>query len=631
MLNLSPAHWFEEKQAAEDHRDQYLEGWDDMVERYHGPGYRQGGVGSGPSDPENHAFEWCSLMVPQLTASSPRARVRTARSGAARRGAIASQFALNRWIQLVNMKAANEKLAVDFGLKYAVSAVFPRPMPGLRDSNEPSTWPSMRRISPRRFLQDPLALDWEDQRWRAHLVIEDKQDLLKRAKANPREGWNVDEIQNLPDGIGVREARNGPEEPAGAGETLDRGEIAYVVFWVPELQPDSKKGPEQGYNGALLTLGIGSAYGTGTKDQAVWLRKPVPYFGPRWGPYQCSGAYIVPDQSTPLSPIGATTSQADHLNSIARSIQSSIEDYKRLALVSNGDPDLETIVAEGQHGFVYTTNVDDLSRNVVQLELGGLTQQFLAAEERARQSLDRNTGLPDAMRGNVEGGATATEVNAAMQGGGLRVAHHMNKFRDFLARNLRTVAWYLEFDNTIQPFVLGPEAAAAMQNEFGEPMEEVWMSPGLGPDQKFSDFDDLDYEIELYSMERTSEQQQMALAQELDFMVTQIAPMMSNPQMQHVRFEEYLALRGELRGVNNYGRLFDMEAARAIAQTMAQTGDIRPQGTASTPQPRMGSDIAGARKTNSGINGLNHRDPKRTIPSKDLARGGGESTSGGQQ
>jgi len=623
MLNLSPAHWFEEKQAAEDYRDQYLEGWDDMIERFHGPGYRQGAPGAGPSDPENHAFEWCSLMVPQMTAASPRARVRTARAGAARRGAIASQFALNRWIQLVNMKATNEKLATDFGLKYAVAAVFPRPMPGLRDSNEPATWPSMRRISPRRFLHDPLAQDFEDQRWRAHLVIEDKQDLIDRAKANPREGWNVQEIKDLPDGIGVNEARNGPEQPAGAGETLDRKEIAYIVFWVPEHQPDPKKGPNQGYNGALLTLGIGSAYGTGTKDQAVWLRKPVPYFGPRWGPYQSAGAYIVPDDATPLSPVTATVAQADHLNAIARSIQSSIEDYKRLALVSNGDPDLETIVAEGQHGFVYTTNVDDLSRNVVQLELGGLTQQFLAAEERARQSLDRNTGLPDAMRGNVEGGATATEVNAAMAGGGLRVAHHMNKFRDFLTRSLRTVAWYLEFDNTIQPFVLGPEAAAAMQNELGEPMEEVWMSPGLAPGQGYDDFDELDYEIDLYSMERTTEQQQVAMAQELDFLVMQVAPMMSNPQMQHIRFEEYLAMRGELRGISNYGRLFDMEVARGIAQALAQMGDVRPQGTASVPQPRMGADMAGGRRTNSGINGLNHREPKSTLPSRDLARGSG--------
>jgi len=625
MLDLRPASWFEEMQVAEDYRDQFLDGWEDMIQRFHGPGHRAGRADSETHDPENHAFEWTSLMVPQMTASNPRSRVRTARAGPARKGAVAQQYALNRWIRLVDMMRTNEKLATDFGFKYAIGAVFPRPMPGMLETGDPPHWPSFKRISPRRYLQDPLAVDFEDQRWRAHVVIEDKEDLLKRARAKPREGWNVKEIENLPAGIGVREARGQDENPDGVTDTLDRGEIAYVVFWVPEYFPEKNKNPNNGYNGALLTLGIGSAYSTATKDQAVWLRKPIPYFGPRWGPYQYDGAYIVPDDATPLSPIAATTAQADHLNAIARAIQRAIEDYKRLALVSNGDPDLETIVSEGQHGFVYTTNVDDLSRNVVQLELGGLTQQFLAAEERARQSLDRNTGLPDSMRGNVEGGATATEVNAAMAGGGIRVSHHMNKFRKLLARSLTTVAWYLEYDNNIPPFVLGPEAVAAWQSEFGEVTEEVWMAPGLNKKggQTFDDFDDLDFEIELYSMERTSEQQQMALAQELDFLVLQLGPMMSDPRMLHVRFEDYLALRGELRGITTYGQLFDIELARKIAKKMLQMGNVQPSGTSTIPQPRLASDVTGSRRTNSGIAGLNHAEPKRTLPSRELARTNG--------
>jgi len=623
MIELRPAHWYEERLAAKEYRDQFLDDWDTVITRYTGPAHRGqiGDKNAGTHDPENHAQEWLSIVPPQMTASNPRVRVKTARAGAARKGALANQYALNRWVRMTDMRATNEKLAVDYGLKYCVSAVFPRPMPGLSETGDPVRMPSMRRVSPNRFLTDPLALEFEDQRWRSHGVVEDKEDLMRRAKANPREGWDTEEIANLPTDVGLKEARGTSDGgPIDVVDHLVRDEVGYEVFWVPEYQPDPKKGPDQGYNGALLTLGIGSAYGGSHKDAARWLRKPIPYFGPRSGPYNYCGAYIVPDDATPLSPIGATSAQADHLNAIARAIQRSIEDYKRFALVSNGDPDLETIIAEGQHGFVYTTNVDDLTRNVVQLELGGLTQQFLAAEERARQSLDRNTGLPDAMRGNVQGGATATEVQAAMQGGGVRVSHHLDKFRAFLARNLRTVAWYLEFDNTIKPFALGADAAAAMLDEFGQPMEEVWFAPGLGEGQRFDDFDDLDYEIELYSMERTSEQQQMALAQELDFLVLQLGPMMSDPRMQHVRFEEYLALRGELRGIENYGRLFDMEVARKLARKMANIGSVQPSGNSVTPQPRLAADMAGPRKTNSGINGLNHAEPKRSQPSRNLGR-----------
>lgn len=621
MIPLEPAHWFEEREAATQYRDQFLDDWSRVISHYHGPGHRSGRTDDATHDPENHAFEWLGIVTPQMTASNPRAGVRTSRMGAARKGAVAQQFALNRWIELVDMQSTNEKLATDYGLKWGVAAVFPKPQPGLTETGDPMSWPSMRRISPRRYLQDPKAIEFEEQRWRSHLVIEDKEDMLNRARKNPRERWNVQEIESLPAGIGVNEAR-GHSDGAYQYDSLDRNEIAYQVFWVPEYQPDPKKGPDQGYNGALLTLGIGSAYDTGSKDQAVWLRPPIPYFGPRWGPYQVAGAYVVPDDATPLSPIAGTQPQAEHLNAIARAIQRSIEDYKRIALVSNGDPDLETIVAEGQHGFVYATNVDDLRKNVVELELGGLSQQFLAAEERARQSLDRNTGLPDAMRGNVEGGATATEVNAAMHGGGIRINHHVDKFRKFLARNLKTVAWYLEYDNSIPPFVLGPEAQAAMKDEFGEDMEEVWMAPGKGPDQSFDDFDDYDFRIELYSMERTSEQQQMALAQELDFLVGSIGPMMSDPTMQHVRWADYLQMRGQLRGITTYGRLFDLVAAADIAQKM-MGAQIQKGGPSSLPQPRLARDMAGARKTNSGINGLNHKEPKRSMPSRELARSNG--------
>ena len=84
--------------------------------------------------------------------------------------------------------------------------------------------------------------------------------------------------------------------------------------------------------------------------------------------------------------------------------------------------------------------------------------------------------------------------------------------------------------------------------------------------------------------------------------------------------------RGQLRGITDYGRMVDVNLAREIAAMMMQGEPMQPQSGSSLPQPRLGMDMAGGsrRKTQSGINGLNHRQPKSSVPSRDLARGGSQ-------
>lgn len=608
MLSTSPQHWWSEIRAAETYRDKFLEDWDDVVEGFHGPGYKPHRTQSDGGDPENHAFEWLSLMIPQITASNPRARVKTDRMGPARFGAQAQTFALNRWVSKAGLEETSEQLATDYGLKYAIGYVAPELLPN-QPGDEPERWPVLRRISPRRYLQDPLAIDGKEQRWRGHLVIADKEDLLERAKKNPGAGWNEDAIKTLPESTNLHKYRGGTGNEATSDYHVDRGEVSYWVLWCKEMQPDPKRGPDKGYNGALLFLGVGS--GADGEADARWIRDPQPFFGPRWGPYQTSGAYVVPDEAIRLSPIAGTKQQADHLNAVARANERAVVDYKRMALVGHGDPDLELAVVDAEHGSVRGVKVDELNKNLAQVELGGLTTQMLTAEDRARQSLDRNSGTPEAMRGNVEGGATATEVGAAMSGASVRSSHHVDKFRRFQTANLKTVAWYLEFDDTMPAFTLGAEAARQMSDEFGQPVEEVWMRPGLAEGQTYDDFDDYDFEIELYSMERTSEQQDQMQAQELDFLVMQVGPaMLANP---HVRWEEYLQKRGELRGTQDYGRLFDVDMARELTAE-----GMEPMPTAQTPQPRLASDVAGARPVSGGPSGFRSRDNKSTQMVKGL-------------
>ena len=596
MLKLEPDYWHQEIEAAKTYRDQFLDEWDSQIRRFTGPGFKNDHAPTieDDTDLENHAFEWVSLMVQQIASSNPSVRIRTTRPGPAQQGALALQYAINRWIRLVNLQATNESLVTDYALRYCIAAVFPAPAEGMISPEEPSLWPVVRRISPRRFLQDPKAIDGQQIRWQAHLVLRDKEDVIKEAKENPKAGWDVDALEAIGT-VRSDDAVLHVANPERDVDQVDREQIAYWEVYCPELQVDPKKGPEKGYNGSILTLGVGETQGD-KEPQTAWLRKPRPYFGRRGGLYHVCGAYVVPDEALPLSPTVAVQAQAEHLNAVARAAMQMTEDYKRIAIVGQQDPGLEQLIATGRHGHVYTTNVEDIGRNVVQLELGGVTAQILAQEDRARQSLDRNSGIPEAMRGNVEGGATATEIAAATGGATARFAHHIEKFRRFQIQILRAVAWHLEFNDSIKPFSLGQEAVGnILDPDTGLPLEQPWIRPGLAKGQKMDDFDDHDFEIDVHSMSRTSEEQSMALAAELDDVVINIGSAMTNPGTAfHVNWEEYLRKRAETRGVPDYTKYFDFDRAREVAALLLQTQAPPPPEKKIEPQTRLVQDISGA-------------------------------------
>lgn len=138
-----------------------------------------------------------------------------------------------------------------------------------------------------------------------------------------------------------------------------------------------------------------------------------------------------------------------------------------------------------------------------------------------------------------------------------------------------------------------------MDPETGLPAEAPWIRPGLDKEagQTFADFDDYDFEIEVYSMRRTSEEQSIALATELDDVVLSIGAAMTNPATAfHIDYEAYLQKRAELRGVPDYTRFFDFNLGREVAAMMLQTqAPPPPQKGTSQPQPRLLQDLSGAR------------------------------------
>ena len=621
MLRNEPSSWYDEIRHAEEVRDKFLQGLDEEIEKYHGPYYRGDAKTGTNGDPENHAHEWQSLMVPELTAANPRVRVTTSRLGTMQDGALALQFALNRWIRSVKMKQLNTALATDYGFRWAIMHVMPgRALADDEQWKVPQGMPRASRISPFHFIWDPNAINREDWRFQGHVIRRDKEDLLAEAKAHPDRKWNRKAIEAMASSTGGGYG-DSYRHRSDQKNLIDRNELVYYELWVPELQVDPNKGPKKGYNGSLITVGMKQSPG-GTGEKSWYLREPRPFWGPPSGPYAFCGAHVVPDETAPLSPLISVRAQAEELNAHARAMSEAMAIYKKIVAVSSQDPDAQTKITESVHHGVYSFELPDLRNNVIELEFGGVTQHMLAHFETLKARLDRNSGIFEAQRGNVEGAGTATEVNYAASASTKRLGFFRDRFRSGILGGLEKVAWYLIADSDTK-IPMGAEANQSfVAQESGEPGEAWW----IGGDP-VSDFDAYEFEIELYSMQRPAEMQNQVLVAAYDELVMQVAPMI--PQLPHVNWKLYLEKKGNELGIHDFGSLIDLDVAAQLGARMMQQQFAEPQASQRT-QPRLGSNLFG-KDVATPAGKAAQPTQKREAASKILARGNGKASSGPQK
>tara|TARA_R100000808_G_scaffold22508_1_gene48983 strand:+ start:7023 stop:8747 length:1725 start_codon:yes stop_codon:yes gene_type:complete len=551
MLRVTPGNLYEEIESAERYRDSHLEHYNDVIKDYVGPMF--GGVSIDDFSPENHVYEYLSLTVPRLIHDNPRVRVTTRRPVSQGNEAAAIEHGLNRWTNDTNVKDVLQRVAFDTLLAYGVLMTAQAPMPGYDPrSNFGKYWPNCYRISPKRFVIDPLALSFNEARFMGHMWVRDREDLLEEAKTDPT--WNAESIEMLTNEGSIDHMTN---EESRQRDTPERNEVTVFDIWVPEIQLKESPGPEYGFHGTIYTVAVGTSYGERDPDKADFIRDPRPYYGPPSGPYTMFGAYYVPDGPYPLSPIMATTGQVNELNDHVRSASASAARYKRLVLVDAKNKKLVQDVKSQPHDFVVPVEGIDKDA-VVQLELGGITNQQVSYIQMARERLDRNSGIHDAMRGNVTGNATATEVSIAEGSSTIRLAYLKNQFEEAVRQVLKSVGWYLHNDDRVS-FPLGADAAAALG------VAEPWFVGGSSPDSPYSD---LELEIESYSMERTTESLQQRRAMEAFQIIANVASAM--PQMPYVNWNSLLDKMGDALNMPDLSGLVDTEMLMAMMQQQQQ-------------------------------------------------------------
>ena len=581
MLDTSAKNMLVEIRAAEKLRDTHLASLDNQLARFVGPTWDKEYKWSDLDyDPKNRAFQYIAQTLPHIAYDNPRFSVKSRRGDAQQAVAEAMRHGMNRWAIDTQVEIVAEQVATDAQFTYGVIVVAQVPS-GLTDpgTKEPAFRPQMMRRSPKEFGMDPIAKDVKDARFMFDLWVSDKEDLVKRAKDNPEEGWDADAIENLTGDTGLDKLTRPSDS------MLNRDEIVGYSIWVPEEELPfgdaekkkykAKDWKSAGFNGVIRTVAVGQA--NNALEEGMEIRKPQPYYGPPSGPYQLIGMGYVPDSAYPLGPLTAAEAQNQELNSHARAYLRSASRRKTLGIVGANDALLTQAVKNAEDGDVVTANVADIAKNYVKAEFDGPTEIQRLCIMDLENDLDNALGTSDSLRGAVTGVGTATENSIAAQSSGSRLDWNRKKFRRQFNAACNKVAWFLYHDDRVAFPVGGAEVPGP-----GEP----WFKGGTQGEGTGYTFEDLELDIEAESMARQDEAQRQAKTLQAVQMVTAWFPMMV--QFPGAGWSKLVDAIGDAFEVPGLEEMVNIQGViqSGLAMMALQAGQQPPAGGQSMPPPK---------------------------------------------
>lgn len=562
MLDLSPENLRLEIERAETLRDKHTQMVEQLVLGYCGAYYRRDKHPDQPT-PENHAFEYISLMLPMLAYDNPAVAVESTNAGFDPTIAVGMEEALNQTTINDDLQKLFERVAYDSLFAFGVLiTTLEETTPaegdvGAGDEEEeapPLMLPRTNYLAPERFFIDPAAVSptlnadgFDGIRFLGHRWVRDKEDLLADRR------FDKAAIESLEDDVAIEQLHRPDRD-----DNPTRKEIVGYEVWVPP----TKYNPNSRENGMIYTLAVmqdakKDAPGGG---KTAFIRKPRPYFGPCWGPYSLFGIYEVPGQCYPLGPIAAVAEQAEELNAHSHAAARGASREKSITLINSTENAAAAAAKNAKDGEVW--KVPNLNANsIIQLEIGGVDPKRYEYIQTLRERLDRNSGINDARRGNVEGKELATAINTANDASKTREAYIQAKFQKAAAQVMRSRAWYLfNSENVVVP--LSPAAGKRLH------MRQPVYHGGIQEGQEGQSFESLAIRIEPYSMERPNEsllqQRTMALLEWL----LKVAAIM--PQVPFMQWEEILDWVGRVYNTRTLAKMVNLPMLQKMWQAAMQ-------------------------------------------------------------
>ena len=152
------------------------------------------------------------------------------------------------------------------------------------------------------------------------------------------------------------------------------------------------------------------------------------------------GMHWIPDEAIPTSVTVLTLGQQIEYTDLLKANNQSARDWKRIFLCD--DQRLARLIERGAHHRCYYHA--GLKKDQVAVhEIGGLSDQQIAQEERARDNFARARGLTDEERGALKGDVTATSSAIASAASTKRRGGQSNTFHRGHEENLEAICWLI--------------------------------------------------------------------------------------------------------------------------------------------------------------------------------------------
>jgi len=530
----------EEVKAARNWRDKHLMHWKAMKERFTGPAYRHENYVEG-ADIENIVGQYVSLVLPRVAYDYPRIHV-TADDPQQDRRARALELMLNQWSKRSALRPTLQELATDMCLLWGVGLVTPEPVKHLRriDMGGAGLMPRVYRIAPENFFVDPSAESHREARYFGHEYPIDIEDLVAMAE-DPENKLDLDVVKELKSSYDTYREKF----RTSVKDLPERDQTIMMEVWCPELDIEGAK--DGVHHGGLLKFAMSA------ENDIVMIGEPIPYYGPACGPYTMVGAYEVPSDVYPLSPMTMALPLIEEANDHAKTMSYSAGAYRRLIAVDSRGTKMAQDIASTPDLFVVPTENLDRDR-VVPMEIGGVTQQQMAYQNIMSARLDRLTGMSEVIRGSVTGDATATEVSAASASSGLRLAYIQRQFAEAVNSMAYKAAWYVINDTTELP--MGREAV-----EEGMPAKMPGTELGV-------DLSELTLDVQAYSMERTSEALQQRRAVELMQIIGNVGQQAT--QMPFIDWQRMMTVVGDALNMPDMADILNLDELKRMTEQAQQ-------------------------------------------------------------
>jgi len=562
MLDTSdPAKLAEEINRAEQFRRKHTARGREIARRFMGNWYRNDNA-SEPT-PENLVAGYIAFMLPELSYSDPALRISSNRPLTHKPIADFMELGINQWLKDADFGAEHQEVVRDFLINFGVMKVGMEPRDtgpdGLENAGPAggateALRPFAVRIPPDSLIMDPRCESVRSARYMGHKYWKD----LDEIQAEVGERWDPEAVEQLSadDTGGDNDGQNSIERTVPLGLSGERNRVCLVDLWIPET-------------GELVTLAQ-----CGQDTLPVILRR-VPYQGPRWGPITVFGAYTVPGDPYPISPLQFVMEQFEEMQAHITSSSEAASTYKRFILVEAAQVDMQNAILQAINGGVCA--VRGLSAgNFQQVELGGPHPEQLAYIAGLRDRWDRVIGMGDAQRGRVAG-KTAREAQIVQNNVDGRTAYLKKRVEKATRQVLSAVGWYLFHNPLVVMSVSGVDPIS------GHVIEGIFLGgPQDGQEMSWSDFD---LQIIPESIGRTDDQVLQTRALQLLQLVPQILPLLQIPGL-NVRY--LVNMVGEAMNIKDLmDLLFNQQVLAMAGQAAAQQAQFAGMGQPPSVDPRI--------------------------------------------